>query len=164
MKRALLLLASWMMGFPMTIHACDLSNYSLNSITMSGSNYVISTTLCVGAGRTGTVRGADTPTMDMVLGMWRAAGPINIVSFTPNSLVSTFIGCNMDGFDIGPEPTTFFTEATLYYLWDPATYPLCTNGFTCVFSTATCGNVHADCFTITVTVDALPDSLRFFGI
>jgi hypothetical protein len=146
------------------LQACNFSAFNLNSITMSGSNYVISAQLCIGAGRTGVTLGADGATFDVLVGIYRAAGPVNIVSFTPTSLLSSFTGCNMDGYDIGPEPTTFFTQATLYYYFDPLAYPLCANGFTCINSTALCGNVHSDCFNLTLTLDALPDSMRFFGV
>lgn len=125
--------------------------------------------LCLGFGVTATTRGADGPTQDMAIGIYGpSGGPVNIVSFSPNDnppfLTSSSTGCEMLGFDAGPLGPPFDTQASIYYAWDPFGFPACSNGFTCVSSTAACGNAGQQCITFTVVVDAMPDSIRVWGV
>ena len=155
------------LGFS-TAFACDLTQTTLVSVVPSGGNFIINTQLCVGAGRTGGVNGADGDTQDLIFGFYRAAGPLVISAFTPANLTSTFRGCTMPGITTGPIPfAPFNVEEGVYYQFFPSN-PGCTSGFnqsfTCVVSTAQCGNVHSDCFLVSITIDNVPDSLRVFGV
>jgi len=148
--------------------ACNLSFVSLISYTNNGNGtYTVSCQLCIGAGRTGLITGTDSPTNDIFFGFY-GSGPINVVSFSPNDnfpwLTSTYTGCEMPGYDIGPQGPPYDTDASIYYLFDPLTFPACNNGFTCNISTALCGDVTNDCFVFNFTLDAAPDSLRVFGV
>jgi Secretion system C-terminal sorting domain len=148
--------------------ACDLTQTTLISVVPSGGDFIITTQLCIGAGRTGGVNGADGDTQDLVFGLYRAAGPLTISSFTPANMTSSFRGCTLPGLATGPLPfPPFDTQEGVYYQFF-STNPGCTTGFnqsfTCVVSTAQCGNVHSDCFTVVITVDELPDSMRVFGV
>lgn len=149
-------------------HCCNLSSVTMTNFTVNPDlSCQITMDLCIGAGRTGATSGADGSTMDLVIGIY-APYALNILSFSPNDtppyLESSYTQCELPGFDVGPiAGDPFNTQATLYYMYDPFTFPSCTNGFTCVSTTANCGNVHMDCFTITVTLDAVPDSIRVFG-
>lgn len=148
--------------------ACDLTQTTLVSVVPSGGDYIITTQLCVGAGRTGGVNGADGDTQDMVFGFYRTAGPLTILGFTPANITSSFRGCTMPGIQTGEVPfAPFNCQEGVYYQFIPSN-PGCTTGFnqsfTCVVSTAQCGNTHSDCFTVVVTIDELPDSMRVFGV
>lgn len=166
-RRIIFLMVS--ISFPSV--ACHLSNFSLTNITsLGGGNYQIDAQLCIGGGITGVVSGAGSDTYDIAFGIYGPGGaPVNIISYSPNLtpplLTSGFTGCEMPGYDIGPVGSSpFFTQATIYYVWDPFTYPNCTNGFECVTTTALCGNVNQDCFNFQFVTDVLPDSIRVFGV
>jgi hypothetical protein len=151
-----------------SVYACNLTQTTLLSVVPSGGAFTISTQLCVGAGRTGGVNGADGDTQDLIFGFYRQAGPLVITGFTPANITSSFRLCTMPGIATGPIPfAPFNVEEGIYYQFF-AGNPGCTTGFnqsfTCVVSTAQCGNVHSDCFNISITIDQLPDSLRVFGV
>lgn len=142
-------------------NACHLSNLTLLSVTPSGSNYIIQVQLCIGHGRTGLASGGADITKSIYFGFYDATAPINILSFTP-SITSSFTGCTMLGYDVGPQPT-FNSDATIVYYWD-FFEPACSNGFLCTSTTALCGNISIDCFTLNFEVDNLPDQMRVFGV
>ncbi len=143
---------------------CDLSSFRLISVSGTGP-FTLTTELCIGGGRTGVVNGADAATFDFLFGFFRAAGTINVLSFSPAFATSPATGCRMDGFDIGPTPfAPFESQASIYYAWDPSTYPACSNGFQCISSTALCGNASTLCLPFTFVTDVLPDSVMVFGI
>ena len=147
--------------------ACNLTHTTLLSLNTSGPNPVVNARLCIGAGRTGAVNGADGDTFDFAWGFFRAAGPINVLSFTPVNITSIFRACTMPGFDIGPVPgAPFDTKATIYYAMDPYADPDCGvgPGFTCITSTVLCGPEHQECFNFSFTLSAVPDSIRVFGV
>lgn len=149
------------------LFGCDLTSLSLNTIQVFGDgSCLITMDLCLGAGITGLSAGADGDTYDIALGIYDS-GPVNILAYSPDfttMLQSQYTGCSMPGYDIGPVPAApFFTQATIYYSWDPFTFPNCTNGFTCITSTAQCGNLNQECFTLTMNLDVVPDSIRLFG-
>lgn len=146
--------------------SCNFTDFNLLSVSQVGPNWVVNTRLCLGAGRTGGTVGCDAATMDLLFGIYGPAfGPVNILSWTPAAgLTSVHTGCFMPAFDAGPLPfSPYFTQASLYLQYDAMAFPLCAPGFTCNTSTAQCGNVHIECFDVSFTLDARPDSIVVFG-
>jgi Secretion system C-terminal sorting domain len=158
-------------GFWGNSKACDLSNLTLLSITPSGPNVIVSAQLCLGYGRTGGVNGADGNTQDILFGFFDSNNPINVLSFGPTSTTSPAPrNCTMFGGDIGgPLGAPFDIANGVFYAFDQFS-PGCSFGgalsvgYTCITSTASCGNALAQCQVFTFTLDALPDSMRVFGV
>jgi hypothetical protein len=152
------------------LFACDLTNTTLISVVPSGGNFILNIRLRIGAGRTGAIQGADNDTQDIIVGIYRSAGPLNIVGFTPANITSLFRNCTMPGSATGAIPfAPFNSQEGIYYQYNPGN-PGCTSGggtnfaFACVTSAAQCSTVHQNNYLIAITIDRVPDSLRVFGV
>lgn len=177
-------------GWLMPARACNLSSYTLVSATVtSGPTYTFVTQLCIGYGRTGVVFGADGPTnafftitvfsgqytpaaMQAALVGWTynlvqgtgqntAAVPIGPRTFTADPSLNDpnngyFYGPNGVGFTLDNEvDNIFYADPSACYCGD----------YTCISTTADCGNVGQICQNITLTYSGIyPDSLRALGI
>ena len=142
--------------------SCNLSNYTLTSITGTGP-YTITTQLCVGYGITGFVSGADANTRDILFGFYSTDPTFSISSFSPLSITG-FSTCTMDGIITGSilfDP--FNVQDGVYYV-DPGTAPCATRPYACINTTALCGNVAQQCTNFTFVTNVLPDSIRVFGV
>ncbi len=145
-----------------TTFSCNLSNYSLTSVTGTGP-YTIVTQLCVGGGITGGVRGADANTSDFLFGFYSTNPTFTVTSFSPSTVTGFITGCTSVGIDAGAilfDP--FNAQGSIYYFNDGSTS--CTQPFACINSTALCGNVYSQCTNFTFVTNVLPDSIKVFGV
>jgi len=139
-------------GFNLS-NACDRTNLQLDSIVFSGGSYNVYMTQNVGAGITGSIRGADNSTGTFAYGFWGSPSLSMNGPFT-SPVVSDFTGSSQPGTNVGPALGANF--AIVYFsLGTP---------FTCVNSTAGCGNVHVDSKQVHFPLNELPDSVRLFGV
>ena len=148
--------------------ACNLSDFALTSVTYDNNTqeFVISTLLHVGSGRTGNTYGADDATRTIAFGFYKACAPIVVNSYLPATLNAIFSGCNMPGTNLGPQGPPYNSQATVIYI-DPGYYgnPLCTaNPFGCISSTANCGNIVSAPYNLVWRTTSIPDSIRVFGV
>ena len=138
--------------------ACDASDVQLDSIVPAGNEFDIYVTLCVGGGVLGTTTGADNFTMTFAFGFYAPSCQSFCISqFTP-SVTGDSTGEVMNAFDAGPAFTgNYMTDGTIAYL---------DNGgfFTCINATSACGLPHQQCDQYRFRVNAIPDSIRVFGI
>ncbi len=132
--------------------ACDRTSISLDSIVATGAQYNIYITQNVGAGITGSVRGADNSTFTFAYSFW-GNPTLSISAFSP-SVTSDFTATTNNGLNVGPFLGSNFTIGYI----SPGT------PFTCVSSTAGCGNVHTDIKQVVFTLNEIPDSIRLYGI
>lgn len=135
--------------------SCHLSNLTLIDIVVVGSEYDITVQLCVGTGVTGFSQGASDNTFDILFSFSSANPSFELLNY-PSTIQSNFSGVIFPGFDTGEIPQ-FFADESVYY-------SDFTNNFGCITSTALCGNVAADCETMTFRLTHLPDSLRVYGV
>lgn len=147
----LLTIFSFVMAFNLS-HACDRSFITLDSMVFSGGQYNIYITQNVGYGITGSVRGAGNSTFTFAYSFW-GSGSLSISAFTP-SVTSDFTTTTNNGLNVGPFLGSNFTIGYV----SPGT------PFTCVSSTAGCGNVGTDVKQLVFTLNEIPDSLRLYGI
>jgi hypothetical protein len=165
----ILLLLVLTLGIRVGAFACDLTQTTLISLNTSGANPILTIQLCVGYGRTAGVNGADGSTQDILFGFFDSNNPIDILAFTPAAIGSPAPrNCSMDGFETGELPFAPFNAANaVLYSFDPSS-PGCSFGseqaFTCVTSTSSCGGRGNFCTTFSFTLDAVPDSMRVFGV
>lgn len=148
--------------------ACNLSDFSLTNVTYDSNTqeFVISTLLHVGSGRTGNVAGADDDTRTIAFGFYKSCAPITVNSFLPATLNAIYTGCNMPGTNLGPQGAPYNSQATIIYI-DPGYYgnPQCTaNPFGCVTSTVNCGNIVSAPYNLIFRTSTIPDSIRVFGV
>lgn len=144
--------------FSNSVSACHQSSVQLDSIIPVGNEYDIYMTLCIGGGVTGTVQGGDNNTVSFSFGFYSAACTPLCISEFPATIVGDSTGGLLAGFDFGPAPQfPFGTQGNVFY--QATTTPL-----TCVTSTALCGNVHQQCDQYRFRMNAVPDSMRVFGI
>jgi hypothetical protein len=149
MKHLIFALTVVVFGFFLTcnrVFACNLSDLYLTGVTSLGNGqYALDLQFCVGAGRTGTTRGADNDTRAFAFHMSSNA---SFVGF-PDSLISPASGVvYQDTLHAG----------VLYYYNDTAIA-----AWTCVNSTAACGDVRTVCINITIITNGLPDSVWVRG-
>ena len=132
--------------------ACDRTEIQLDSIVFSGSDYTVYITQNVGAGITGSTRGADNSTFTFAYSFWGAPS-MSITAFSP-AVTSDFTAATNNGLNVGPFLGSNFTIGYI----SPGT------PFACVSSTAGCGNVHTDIKQVFFTLNEIPDSIRLYGI
>lgn len=133
-------------------NACDRSLIALDSVVFDGSNYNIYITQNMGAGITGSQKGAGADTYTFAYGFYGAASLS--YSFATPSLTGDSTGITNTAFNLGP---VFGTIFTIGYI-SPGL------PFACVSSTAGCGNVHTDVKQVHFVLNAIPDSIRLFGL
>lgn len=166
---------------PTTGKSCNLTSFTLNSIQQVGPDWVTTATLCIGAGVTGFVQGADQLSSTMAAFFYGPAGPALVVTASaPAAITSTFRNCTMVNIpNGGPIPGCISPDTCGPPFYDdiddaiwfsdffcdafPPCNPPCDLGFTCVLTTALCGNVHQDCFVMSFTTNVRPDSIRIVG-
>lgn len=147
-----------------TTFSCNLSDVSLLSITGTGP-YTITIKLCIGGGRTGTVKGADNDTRTVIFAFYES-GSFTISSFSPANMTGSFTTCSMPGANIGAQGSPFNSKGTIIYV-DPGYYgtaPCVTKPYQCITSTANCGNVTQQCTNFSFVTNVIPDSMRVFGV
>jgi len=118
------------------------------------------------------VQGADQLTSTIAAFFYGPQGtPLTVLSSAPAAITSTFRGCTMVNTNGSPIPGCISPDTCgppFYDDIDDAIYFLdfspCDMGFTCVLTTALCGNADQDCFTLTFTTDLRPDSIRIVGV
>jgi len=130
--------------------ACDRSSLTIDSVVPNGSDWDLTATLCLGAGITGVSAGADGDTKSFAFGFFKTG--ITISNFTP-SVTSDFTGATLPGVNAGAFAGA---EASIVYVYS-------TTPFTCISSTAVCGDVATDCKTYDFTISDIPDSVQIFG-
>lgn len=162
LKKFLLLLC---LSMPVPNWACNLSDLTLVSATVTGADYDLIVTLCIGGGRTGVIFGADAPT-NSALGFHifypnSAIAAPGILTFWTPSVTSDTLGVTFFGSQEGPGCGVGEVDNIIYQ--DAICQCL---DYTCISSTANCGNVHQDCknFHFTWTGGFIPDSIRASGV
>ncbi|MEM1000480.1 MAG: T9SS type A sorting domain-containing protein [Bacteroidota bacterium] len=148
----LLLVSLLALGFTQEAKACDRSEISLDSVVAGPGYYDIYIEMRVGGGITGTQKGGGGDTRTFAFAFY-SSGSINEVTFTP-SVVGDSVGSLYPGINVG---SAFGANFVIGYI--DTGLP-----FTCVSSTAICGNRHTQVEQMFFRLDALPDSLRLFGI
>jgi hypothetical protein len=147
-------------------YSCDLSSFAVSSIVPMGLDTAVNFTVCVGAGRTGALLGADQSTNTFSIQFYGTLPGTNIQSFSPGSVVSVVGGCTMPGLNLGADPF-FGSIASISYL-DPGYYglhiPCSSQPFACINSTPLCGGVHTQCVNFSVVFNRMPDSMCVYGI
>ncbi|HRH57390.1 MAG TPA: T9SS type A sorting domain-containing protein [Chitinophagales bacterium] len=144
-----------------TLFSCNLSDYTLTSVTGTGP-YTIVTRLCVGGGLTGAVRGGDNGTSTISFGLYSADSTFTTLSWSPINITGSGTGCTSNtSFVISSLGAPYNSNRQLFYT-GPASCG--TRTFTCVYSTAQCGAVSQQCINITFVTNVMPDSIRSFGV
>ena len=136
--------------------ACNNTSLTLDSVVVEGSNYRTYVTLCIGGGITGASRGADDMTLDMAFGFYTSGSSINILNFTPSSVVGDSSGGVMPGTVLGF--SALGADDLVYYA-----YPGSGPAFMCVSSVNQCGQLHSQCDQYSFLTNVIPDSIRLFG-
>lgn len=153
-------------GSPQT-KACNLSQTSLLTITPGpGLNFTVGIRVCFGAGVTGTTNGADGDTRTISFGWYTPLPGFTVNAFSPANVVGDFTTCDMPGVNAGALGPPYNTAGTVLYV-DPGYYgyaPCFATPFTCITSTALCGNVHQQCEDFSFVLSFIPDSMRVFGV
>lgn len=145
---------------PQRAKACDVADYTLNSIIQTSTSpdiWTINSTLCMGAGNLpgGGNPGAIGPTFDFGFGFFTPGGVPITVGFVPATVTSDTLGVTNTGVALGPG----FVGSQEFVLYQgPGT------SFACQFDAVPCGLPHQECYTFTFTVDVFPDSIRAYGI
>ena len=133
--------------------ACDRSSFTLDNVVMVGPEYEITATLRIGAGILGSSMGAGANTYSFGFGFFSCLPAYPVTYFTP-VVVSDTTGVPGYGVDVGPG--FFGTQGFIFYQV-PGSY-------TCVTSTAYCGQVHTEETQLTFRSPVLPDSIMAYGI
>ena len=173
MKKLSTLLLGLLLVFGITFltsneaEACNLSQTSLITVTPGpGTDTTVSLQVCFGFGVTGTTNGADGDTRTVSFGWYTSQPGFTVNAFTPASITGTVTGCTMPAANVGPLGAPYNTAGTVLYV-DPGYYgyaPCAATPFTCITSTALCGNVGSQCMTFTFQLSFIPDSMRVFGV
>jgi len=148
------LMGSCWIGCPPFLKACNLSSLQLDSVKAVGAEYDIFVTLNIGAGITGSQRGADEGTPDWGF-LFYDTTPINISMF-PTSFTGDSTGALAFGVNFGPL-AQFGSQGSLIYQSSVSDY-------TCITSTVGCGNVHTQTDHYQFRLSAIPDSIWVIGI
>ena len=142
---------------PSTI-ACDRSSVALDSVVAVGNEYDIYVTLCIGGGISGVNIGADNDTYSFSFGFYSTACTPLCISEFPPSITGDSTQVTAIGVDVGAAPQPpFGTQGNILY--QAPTAPLF-----CISNITTCGSVHTQCDQYRFRMNAIPDSLRVFGI
>lgn len=148
-----LMLLFFFVGTSQQAQACDRTSFTLDSIVAVGGEYDIHTTMRIGAGITGSSRGAAYNTGPFGFGFFSCHSNFQISSF-PDILISDTTKTPAYGIDVGPG--FFGTQGFIFY----QTY----TWFTCISNTAFCGLAHTDVQEIVFRVPVLPDSIMAYGL
>ena len=149
---ALFLYTSW------SGKACDMADVQLDSIVAVGNEYDVYLTLCVGGGILATTLGADDMTTTFAFGFYSSTCSGLCISDFPPSVTGDSTGNTLMGVSVGPSsigPSQ--TDATIAYFAN-------SGPFTCITSTVQCGHPHQQCDQYRFRMNAIPDSIRVFGI
>lgn len=143
---------------PESSQACNRSYLTLDSTVATGTGeWDIYVTACVGAGITGSSKGAAANTYTFGFVFYSSCVPaLNLSNFPPTKKGNA-TGAAYLGYNFGPVGYPFNAQAALLYL-NPSYQP-----FTCVSTTGACGNVHTQCDQYRFRVSDMPDSLRVLG-
>lgn len=146
--------------FPFSTLACDLSEVTLVSYTDNGTSHDYEIQVCIGGGILGVDQGANGDTRSITVSVFKSGSTVTLSGFT-GSITSTETGITMNATAIGPVAgNPDFGENSLFFAHPGGA----TDPFTCISSTALCGNPQADCFNIQFTSDVYLDSLKVFGV
>ncbi len=137
--------------------ACNNSQVSLLNYTDNGATHDYEIQVCIGGGILGVNQGADNDTKTFAIAVYKSGSTVTLSGATP-SITSTETGVTMNSTTLGPLGAPFNSEEAIGFIHMGGT------SFTCISSTALCGNPHADCFTINFTSDVSLDSIRVFGL
>jgi hypothetical protein len=148
-------------------NACNCSEFTLINYYYDTPNqeWVIETMLRIGSGLTGVTAGANDGTRNFAIGFYRAAmiPALSLNSWSPQGIsnTNTVPNCSILSTNLANPPGALIGARLGVFYLVPAT---CTNGFTCISSTGSCGNIACNDYPITFRTNQLPDSLRAFGI
>ena len=157
--RYLLLVLSLIFFFPTTNWACDNSFIDLVSMADNGDGtftYVVQ--VCIGGGVLGLNTGADGPTETFSLALYTGGNAVTVSDLSPTSITSDETMVTMSSSIQGAFGPPFDSDAMILYLHPGGT------AYTCVTSTALCGEPYADCNDITFTTDIELEAITAFGI
>jgi hypothetical protein len=164
---------------PAPAQACDRSSLQVVSAQLVEGEWEVKIKVCIGAGVTGSRKGADDGTGSW--GLW-VEGPSPIASFEPAQLVGPYTGGALIGQILSPTSASWMIAPDLPGCNDPngldgpynckhnaTTALLFANSnprktYTCVTSAAECGPARSECNLITMRFAQKPNALRAFGI
>ncbi|HHG84243.1 MAG TPA: T9SS type A sorting domain-containing protein [Bacteroidetes bacterium] len=135
-----------------TAKACDRTEIQLDSLINGPLGTTIQLTVHMGAGITGTSAGGDGATRTFGFAFFGSATLADVKH--PDSLVSDTTNAVYFPLELTGAFGSVYTIAYAYSGVD----------FTCVTTTAACGNKHTNTLITRFTTNELPDSLRLLGI
>ncbi|MEM7038914.1 MAG: HYR domain-containing protein, partial [Bacteroidota bacterium] len=106
-------------------------------------------------GLTGATAGADQATSSFAF-LFHNPSPFSVVTFSPSAVTGDTTQCPHVGVQVGPN---LGAQDVIFYT--PPGNPC---DFTCVSTTAQCGNVHQQCEQYMFRVPSLPDSICVAGV
>jgi hypothetical protein len=137
---------------PQRASACNRSEISLDSLIRGPLYTDIYLTMSVGGGITGIVKGGGGDTYTFAF-LFHGSPTFNAISY-PASIWSDTTKANYSAFNAG---AALGASVAIGYLYNGVP-------FTCVSTTAACGNAHTDVKHLMFRFNELPDSLRLAGI
>jgi hypothetical protein len=153
--RTIAVLCMLFLMLPGSSEACNLSLITLDSTVANGSNLDYYITLNIGAGITGTQKGADSDTRTYAFNFYGSPTLSNL-GFQPASVTADTTGITAVGVDVGSFMGSRFSIGYI----DPGQV----TPFVCVTNTSTCGNEHTQSNQYRFTVTEQVDSIRVVGI
>ncbi len=140
-----------------TARACDNSEISLVSYTNNGSSHDYVIEICIGGGILGVNTGATANTGTFAIGM-NAGGNALTISNPTASITSDETMTTFNASVQGPQGDPFNIDGVILY------FSTSGDPYTCITSTAQCGEPYIDCKTISFTTDVVLESIIAFGI
>ncbi len=161
--RMVTFLTAVLLGLNLSVPACDLSYFELDSLTFDGVHFTAHTTLCIGGGAVGTTAGAGGFTSRFAIAAYGTKG--SIVGFTPDSLTNYHTGCSVVGSLMPNQPFPANIGGTGDVANSMVEFQPPTNcEFICASSLVNCGPPQSFCFRIQIQMSGLPDSLMAIGV
>ena len=152
--RSLLLFLFWSL-LSLSLGACDLSHFTLTSLTGTGP-YTITTQLCIGHGVTGPSSGGS-PTGKFAFAIFGDTS-LSVNSFTPDSVVGPATGVVFKGDTIGSQSAPLSSQENIEFTTTTV------GGLYGCSNPPNCGGVTQTCITFTFVMDTIPDSIKVVGI
>ncbi len=148
---------------PKTAQACDRSSLTYDSLVVSGSNYILYVTLCIGTGRNGIIQGGDLNTGRISFGFYDTNPGFTISAVAPSTITPALY----------PSTSSYSTAGAACppgvnpFGWDCGVNynPTVAGRFLgCITTAVDCGDTATQCWQFSFTFNQIPDSLRAYGV
>lgn len=137
--------------------ACENSEVSLVSFTDNGTSFDYVIEVCIGGGILGGNTGATGPTGTFAIALYTGGASVTVSNFT-TSITSDETMVTQNAIVQGPQGAPFNSEALIVYINNTA------DDFTCITSTALCGQPYSDCNNISFTTNEELEMITVFGL